>query len=143
MTASRHILEENPQGTKANAGGQAPQVVKPFIFNQMKIRSMQRRLYGFCTKNEAKIPRNSFTEKTLRLRLQWNDDFTQDPPSLSPNDRGRWPQVRTSPQGEGGAPCETAVSPFIRSAAKIQDDREEPGRMSGARCFVVFAMIPV
>jgi hypothetical protein len=84
MTTLRPMLVENPLGTRASAFDQALDAVKSFIFNQMKINPMPRRLYGFRTKTEAKFARNSFAQRTLGLRLQWNDDFTEDPPSLSP-----------------------------------------------------------
>ena len=84
--------------------GETPTIVNSLFLNALKITSMRGVLYGFCTINEAEITHNSFAERTLGLRLQWNEDFTEDPPSVSLCGRGRWPQVRTSPQGDGGNP---------------------------------------
>jgi hypothetical protein len=102
---SMTALYPKSEKIRRSQGNQALATANSFILSSLKVTSILRVLYRIRTKNAAKQATNSFAEKTLGCRLEWNEDFTEDPPLLSPSGRGRWPQVRTSPRGRGVPLC--------------------------------------
>jgi len=67
MAALYPEFEGNQLATAPEVCGSADSSSNSFIFMAVWTNPILRRLYGFCTKNEAKYPRNSFSERTLRV----------------------------------------------------------------------------
>jgi hypothetical protein len=66
MAALSPKFKANQLGTSLEFDGKTLSSSNLFLFNEMKINPILRRLYGFGVENKAKCLRNSFAETTLR-----------------------------------------------------------------------------